>query len=159
MLGMQHRTEHALPVMCPMERSLVASSYGQDCPEKPSSGERHLFQVNGTRFRWCLWVSELPPPSRPCAAWGCPPKPSCCCSALFVLHTSPHGDRVTQIITGCWEVAAPPALSCVKDIKALLKAATKPMGTVLKGNPLGCLLLILSSHGYCHFNSRNCLLK
>lgn len=57
------------------------------------------------------------------------------------------------------EVAAPPALSCVGDTKALLKAATKPMGTVLQGKPHGCLLLILSSHGYCHLNSRNCPLK
>lgn len=38
-------------------------------------------------------------------------------------------------MTGCWEVAAPPALSFVVDTKALLKAATKPMGTVLHGNP------------------------
>lgn len=135
MLGMQHRTEHALPVMCPMERSLAASSYGQDGPEKPSSGERQLFQVNGTIFRWCLWVSKLPPPSRPCAAWGCPPKPCHSCSALFGLNISPNGERVTHTMTGCWEVAASPALSFVVDTKALLKAATKPMGTVLHGNP------------------------
>lgn len=158
MLGMQHRTERALPAMCPMERSLVASSYGQDCPEKPSPRERQLFQVNGTRFKWCLWGSELPPPPRPCAAWDCPPKPSHFCSALFGLHIPPHGDRVTDIVTGCWEVAAASAFSFVVDTKALLKAVTKPMGMVLHRN-LSCLFLIISSHGHCHFNSTNCPLK
>lgn len=135
MLGMQLGTEHALPVMCPTERSLVTSSYGQHCPEKPNSGKRQLFQVNGTRFRWCLWVTELPPPSRPCAVRGCPPKPSCSCSALFGLHIPPHGDRVTQIMTDCWGVAAPPALSFVVDTKALLKAATNPWEQCCMENP------------------------
>lgn len=134
MLGMQLGTEHALPVMCPMERSLVTSSYGQHCPEKPNSRKRQLFQVNGTRFRWCLWVTELPPPSRPCAVRGCPPKPSRSCSALFGLHISPHGDRVTQIMTDCWVVAAPPALSFVVDTKAA-EGSYQPMGTALHGKP------------------------
>lgn len=135
MLGMQLGTEHALPVMYPMERSLVTSSYGQHCPEKLNSGKRQLFQVNGPRFRWCLWVTELPPPSRPCAVRGCPLKPSRFCSALFGLQISPHGDRVTQIMTGCWGVAAPPALSFVVDTKALLTAATNPWEQCCTENP------------------------
>lgn len=135
MLEMQLGTEHALPVMYPMERSLVTSSYGQHCPEKLNSGKRQLFQVNGPRFRWCLWVTELPPPSRPCAVRSCPLKPSRFCSALFGLQISPHGDRVTQIMTGCWGVAAPPALSFVVDTKALLTAATNPWEQCCTENP------------------------